>query len=317
VKSVDCGATFTRPTLLTSFIPSDAKDQSDPEAVPAQSAPDDPMFEEASGAAGSTTRDCGDFADHCTSGFTFFRRDTQERATADQFDTANPDRVYVVYDATKPGTENTPTGSTYYTTTPGHGGQAAIFFIRLNGRTGAKEVGPSVIDNQVKGHQIFPDISADNPNPGASGRALHTIWWDSRNDGCYSPALPIGNCVDRTTTPSLDAWGAVSHNGGASWTSTRVSDVTSNPNYEQFDNRAVPFAGDYLYVSSLNDQSFGVWTDWRDTRAGTDPREIPEDEDASTADVWQCRVFQNGAWSGDQCPHAGGLDQNIYGGTTP
>ena len=43
-------------------------------------------------------RDCGGFADHCASGYTFFRRDTQERATADQFDPAH-DYVYVVYDA--------------------------------------------------------------------------------------------------------------------------------------------------------------------------------------------------------------------------
>ena len=64
--------------------------------------------------------------------------------------------------------------------------------------------------------------------------------------------------------PSLDAQSAVSHDFGGTWpVKARLSDVTSNPNYEQFDNRAVPFAGDYLYISSLNDLSFGVWTDWR------------------------------------------------------
>jgi hypothetical protein len=96
-----------------------------------------------------------------------------------------------------------------------------------------------------------------------------------------------------------------------------VSDVTSNPNYEQFANRTVPFAGDYLYVSNVGLSAFGVWTDWRNTVQGTDPREAPEDEDRATADVLQCRVFVNGAWSGDRCPRAGGLDQNIYGDTTP
>src|SRR3954468_89635 len=44
VKSTNCGATFTRPTLLTSFIRSDAKDESEPEEEPTQSRPDDPMF---------------------------------------------------------------------------------------------------------------------------------------------------------------------------------------------------------------------------------------------------------------------------------
>jgi hypothetical protein len=147
---------------------------------------------------------------------------------------------------------------------------------------------------------------------------VHVIWWDSRLDRCYSPARPIGNCADRTTTPSLDAWAAVSHDFGGSWpTNARLSDTTSNPNYEQYDNRALPFAGDYLYISSLNDFSFGTWTDWRDTLAGTDPRELPEDEDAGTADVKQCRTFSDGTWSGDLCPRDGGLDQNIYGDLTP
>jgi hypothetical protein len=297
VKSVNCGATFTRPILLTSFIPSDAKDVSEPEPIPAQSSPDDPMF-----------------GDACESGYTFFRRDTQERATADQFDSAH-EYVYVVYDATKPGTQ-VATGTSYYTVSPGVGGQAAIFFTRLNGANGASTT-PAVIDNQGAGHQVFPDVSADNPSAASRG-TVHTIWWDSRNDTCYSAARPIGNCANRTTVPSLDAWGAVSHDFGATWpTKSRVSDVTTNPNYEQFDNRAVPFAGDYRYVSSVNDLAFGTWTDWRDTVQGTDPREIPEDEDGGTADVHQCRTFSDGAWSGDLCPRDGGLDQNIYGDLTP
>jgi len=48
---------------------------------------------------------------------------------------------------------------------------------------------------------------------------------------------------------------------------------------------------------------------------GTDPREVEEDEDNTTADVKQCRTFDasSGAWSGDQCPHDGVIDQDIYG----
>jgi hypothetical protein len=108
--------------------------------------------------------------------------------------------------------------------------------------------------------------------------------------------------------------------GGASWdASTRISDVTTNPNYEQFDNRTVPFAGDYLWITSYGQFSYGTWTDWRDTVNGTDPRERPEDEDRATADVRQCRTFDpaTGAWTSDQCPHNGGIDQNIYGDYTP
>jgi hypothetical protein len=314
VRSTDCGATFTRPRLLQGFIRYDAVDVSDPEAAPAQSQPDDPAGEEEP-AEGGATRDCGDFDAHCESGYTFFRRDTQVRATADQFDTAHPNRLYVVYDPTKPGTE-TPTGTTYGSITPGTGSQSGVYFLRVNGATGATETGPALIDAEPVGHQLFPDISADNPSAASRG-TLHTIWWDSRLDRCYSPARPVGNCANRITVPSLDAWAARSSNYGASWTSTRVSDTTSNPNYEQFSDRTVPFAGDYLYVSSINGFSFGTWTDWRNTVQGTDPREKPEDEDAATADVLQCRVFAAGAWSGDRCPRAGGLDQNIYGDLTP
>jgi hypothetical protein len=308
VKSTNCGATFTRPKVLQTFIRNDAVDESAPEAPPRQVRPDDPAGESEpdQGAA----RDCGDFADACASGYTFFRRDTQPRATADQFDTTNQDRFFVVYDATK-GAE-VPTGTTYGTDGPGIAGQAAIFFLRVNGANGTKEVGPSVIDNQAAGHQVFPDISAD-------GGVLHTIWWDSRNDGCYSITRPIGNCANRTTVASLDAYGASSTDAGTSWTTkARVSDVTTNPNYEQFDNRAVPFAGDYLYVTSLGSFAYSVWTDWRNTVQGVDPREDPEDEDAATADVHQCRTQDaSGAWSGDMCPHDGGIDQNIYGDLSP
>jgi hypothetical protein len=310
VRSTDCGATFTRPQLLQSFIGYDAQDVSSPEPQPTPSRPDDPAGEEEP-SQGGTARDCGA---HCQSGYTFFRRDTQVRATADQFDTAHPERFYVVYDATKPGTQ-TPTGTTYGSIEPGTGSQSGIFFLRVDGLGGARSA-PSLIDDQATGHQLFPDISADNPAPATRG-TLHTIWWDSRLDPCYSPTRPIGNCADRSTVPSLDTWAARSADFGATWSASRVSDVTTNPNYEQFSNRTVPFAGDYLYVSSVGDFSYGVWTDWRNTVQGADPRETPEDEDHATADVFQCRVLEAGTWSGDRCPRAGGLDQNIHGDKTP
>jgi hypothetical protein len=79
-------------------------------------------------------------------------------------------------------------------------------------------------------------------------------------------------------------------------------------------------------VTSLGDFAYTVWTDWRDTAQGTDPRETPEDEDDATADVVQCRDVLTStdkkgntvkSWSGDRCPHAGGIDQNIYGDLSP
>jgi len=147
---------------------------------------------------------------------------------------------------------------------------------------------------------------------------MHAIWWDSRNDACYSPARPLGNCADKSTVPSIDAYSAAGVASTLTWSpAVRLSEVTSNPNWEQFSGRSVPFGGDYLYVSSVGAFSYGVWTDWRNVVAGTDPRE-GGDSDADGADVKQCRAQNpDNSFGPDTCPFAGGLDQNIYGDTTP
>ena len=113
-----------------------------------------------------------------------------------------------------------------------------------------------MIDHQAAGHQLFPDISAD-------GGVLHALWWDSRNDSCYSASAADRKlrrqehrAVARRVRGDVDRLRAI--RGPAT---SRLTDVTSNPNYEQFDNRAVPFAGDYLWVTSLGDFAYGVWTD--------------------------------------------------------
>ena len=97
----------------------------------------------------------------------------------------------------------------------------------------------------------------------------------------------------------------------------RLSDVSTNPNFEQFAGRTVPFAGDYLWIDSVGTRTYGVWTDWRDTVPGVDAREVAVDGTAEPnegADVRQCRAT---ATAGDTCPRAGGLDQNIYGDLAP
>ena len=276
-----------------------------------------PIAQQGTAASGSLARDCGDFADACQSGYTFFRRATNTQATADQYD-SNHEWIYVVYDASKgPILE---TGTTYGTISPGKAAQTAAYFVRYNGATGAVDLGPTLLDDQAVGHQAFPDVSAD-------GGVLHAFWWDSRHDPCYSPIRPFGSCANRTTVPSLDVFATTSSNHGVSWTTpVKITDTMSNGNFEQFDNRAVPFGGDYLTITGLGSFAFGTWTDWRDTLQGTDPREAPEDQDAATSDVVQCRVVLTStgkkgntikSWSGDRCPHAGGIDQNIYGATAP
>jgi hypothetical protein len=308
-KSTDCGATFGAAESIVSFETYDAQDIAAPQTPASASEVDDPL-DSGGLAAGSTARDCGDFANACASGFTFFRHDTQVRSTADQSDTAN-EFVYIVFDPSIPGTE-VPTGTTYGSIAPGTGSQEGVFFLRLNGANDTHTT-PTQIDAQSAGHQLFPDISAD-------GGVLHAIWWDSRNDASYSPARPIGNSADKNAShPSLDVFGARSTDRGATWTGkARVSDTTTNGNWEQFANRTIPFAGDYLWVSSVGSTAFVTWTDWRNTVAGNDPREGTADPDADAVDVLQCRVqFPTGAFSGDRCPHAGGIDQNIYGASAP
>src|SRR6266513_3991685 len=295
--STDCGASFSQPHQVLAFEPYDPTDLDD---------------------SGAVVGDCGDFALHCQSGYTFMRGGTQVRSTADQQDKVN-DYLYVLYDPSIPGTE-VPSGTTYGARAEEDlpdkyhqnvGSQSGIYFFRLDGATGAHTT-PVLIDPPATGLQRFPDISVDDGS-------MHAIWWDSRLDPSYSPKRPIGNDANGSTTASLDAFGASGSTATLTWSpSTRLSTATSNPNYEQFSGRTVPFGGDYLYISSVGAFSYGVWTDWRNTVQGTDPRETPEDEDAATSDVHQCRTQNpDGSFSADTCPYAGGLDQNIYGATTP
>jgi hypothetical protein len=289
VKSTDGGATFSRPVQILTYQPWESTDVSSVD--------------------GSANRDCGDFADACESGYTFFRNDSTTDSSADQKDAAH-EYIYLVYNAAKPGTQ-APTGTTYGTEGPGTGSQAGAYFTRYNGATGT-HTAPTLVSPQGRGHQSYPDISAD-------GDFLHVEWWDSRNDPCYSMKRPIGNCADRSTVRSLDVFAAKSSDRGVTWIGeSKLTDVRSNGNWEQFDDRSVPFAGDYLWVSSVGSFAFSAWTDWRNTVAGPDPRESGDSDD-DAADVKQCRTQdpETGAWSPDTCPHAGGLDQNIYGDLSP
>jgi hypothetical protein len=297
--STDCGATFSAPKVVQQFEPYDPTDLYD---------------------SGGIAGFCGDFGFHCQSGYTFMRGGTQVRATADQSDAAH-DYVYVVYDPSIPDTE-VPSGTTYGSITsedlPAQyhqnvGSQSGIYFFRLDGATGA-HTSPVLIDDPRAhgGLQRFPDISVD-------AGSMHAIWWDSRFDPCYDRRRPIGNCAGGSTVPSLDAFAASGLTANLSWSpATRLSTVSSNPNWEQYSGRSFPFGGDYLYISSVGPSSYGVWTDWQNVVAGGDPRESPEDEDAGTSDVMQCRApLPTGGYGPDTCPWAGGLDSNIYGSTTP
>jgi hypothetical protein len=311
-KSTDCGATFSTAQLLTTFNPFTYVDRAAAGVVEVE--PEEDVGEDETDAPAGTRRDCGDFSEACESGYTYPRVGSAPRATADQYASPADETVYVVFEQNIPGTE-TDTGTSFGTVEPGIGGQGGVYFMRLNGANGAKTT-PKLIDptdnTEEQGHQFWADVSAD-------GGTLHFIWYDSRNDPCYSPTRPVGNCANHSVVPSLDVYGSKSTDGGNTIApSTRITNVSSNPNFEQFSGRTVPFLGDYIWVSSLGDTSFGTWTDYRNTVGGVDLREADEDDNDPGADVKQCRTeLSDGSITGDTCPRAGGLDQNIYGDKTP
>jgi hypothetical protein len=300
VKSTNGGKTWSPIRTAAVFEAYDASDQGVAGAADARELADQP--DAVDEAEAGTARDCGDDFDACLSGFTFFRHDSSPRIAADQSAQGNAGTVYIVFHATKPGTE-VATGNTFGVMGPGNGGQAGAYIVKTTDG-GAHWSAPALIAPESSGHQIWPVVDANRG-------VLRVAWYDSRNDRCYSPARPIGNCADGTTVASLDTFSRTSSNGGASWGAvTRLSSVTSNPNYEMFDGRRVPFWGDYIDLSAGGDRAFAVWTDGRDIVPGTDLR-FPDDDNA---DVKQCR---SGDLSVDFCPRAGGLDQNIYGSLVP
>jgi hypothetical protein len=291
VRSTNCGATFGRSKVLETFTPMGLADRN---------------------LDGGRARDCGDAADACRSGFTFFRADTGPRSTADQADTDH-EWVYILYEAIVPGTE-IDTGTTFgWADEPGKGGQSAIYYVRYNGATGS-HTSPVRIAETSEGQQLFPDLAVDEGT-------IHALWWDTRNDVNNNASSfrvrPPGNDADGNVGPSFDVYAATRPIDGGSWTSAaKLTDVQSNGQYEQFAGRTVPFGGDYLLIDSKDGLTFGVWTDWRNTVPGTDLRETEQDE--TGADVLQCRSERDdGSITGDTCPRDGGLDQNIYGDLAP
>ena len=341
-RSTDHGATWSRPKLLTqsvndvqvpeitvtgnghvytTWIAEVGNQQARTDAVQYArstscgarfSAPRDVVRFEGYAHQDGGNRDCGD-APSCPSGYTFFRADTTPRAATDQNDPSSED-VHIVYDAAYG--PDVPTGTSYGMVDTGVGSLSAVYYTVLHGATGT-HTPPVLVDRPTKQHQLFPDIAVN------AGTA-HVLWWDSRNDSSCADATtcaaqPVGNTADRhVVQDALDTYATAFPLGaGPSGSSTRLSDVSTNPNFEQFGGRTIPFAGDYLWIDSVGSKTYGVWTDWRDTVPGEDIRETSADggaEPSEGADVLQCRATPT---SGDTCPRAGGLDQNIYGDLSP
>jgi hypothetical protein len=283
VKSTDGGKTFGQPHTIAAIIPSDRSD-----------------LYESDGAA----RDCGDGLLLCASGFVFHRIRSFPRATADR-----SGAVYVAWEQATPAADN---GDTYRPD-----GQSQVVVARSSDG-GATWSAPTAPDPQPLGHQWWPNLTYD---PATDKLAL--IYFDSREDSSYSVNRPPGNLADGTSVCGvpigtqvcdvLNTFIATSLDG-ITWTSTKISSMGHQPEYELFGIRPVgpvsdedvPFHGDYLGITAARGTIYGVWTDNRDVMPGEDVRETVQ----VGFDVLQCRSDPSAP---DECPNAGGLNQNIYG----
>ena len=231
--------------------------------------------------SGNGARECGDAPFNCPTGFTFPR-----------FDLAGPylaaDNVHgtvvMAFQAEQPN------------------GQGQIeYSYSTNG--GSSWSTPALLAPAATGHQFYPFLSASN------GR-VNAIFYDSQGDPNYAPTNAPCNSSTGMTTACLNVRYAESSDGGKTWSSsTQVTYTPTNPNYEQFGGRLVPFFGDYITVAAQGDTIGASWTDQRDTVGAADPS-----GDNDGADVkgdpetgGTCTTSLNTCFDG-----TGGLNQNIY-----
>jgi hypothetical protein len=231
--------------------------------------------------SGNGARDCGDGAFACPTGQTFPR-----------FDLAGPylaaDNVHGTLVMAFQARQSNGQGQIEYTTSAN------------GGRTWSSR---NELAAQATGHQFFPYITA------SAGR-VSAIWYDSVGDPDYSPSRAPCNAADGSGSACLNVRYASSTNGGTTWSSSfKVTDQATNPNYEQFGGRLIPFFGDYITVAAVGDVIGSVWTDQRDTVGAADP-----DGDKDGNDVagdpetgGTCTSTLTDCFDG-----TGGLDQNIY-----
>jgi hypothetical protein len=278
VKSTDGGKTFSDPQTIRTIVGYDRGDAY---------------------VSGGFARDCGDGAFLCVSSFVFHRWDSLPQAIAD-----GAGNLYVTWEEVTLAADN---GDTYHPD-----GQSQVVVSKsTNG--GATWSTPVKADSQPAGQQFAPNLAFDR-----SSGTLALIYWDSREDPSYSVNRPPGDLAGGRSVCGVPASAAcdvlntfiATSFDGINWTSTKVSTVGHQPEYEMFGDRDVPFHGDYNWVDAAGGTIFGAWADNRDVLPGSDPRESVQDG----FDVLQCRTQNpDGSFSGDTCANAGGLNQNIFG----
>ena len=130
------------------------------------------------------------------------------------------------------------------------------------------------IDDQPTGHQLFPDIAVDG------GHAPRDLVGQPQRPRRYSPAR-ARSATTRPATPSVARRlrARPRPTTGAHWTGRDAAhrhDDQPQLRAVRQPHRAVRRRLPVGHV--VGGSTFGVWTDWRDTVAGRDPRETPADE---------------------------------------
>lgn len=231
--------------------------------------------------SGNGARECGDGPFACPTGFTFPRFDLAGPFLA--ADNVNG-TVVMAFEAAQSDGQ----------------GQIEYSYSTDGGVTWSS---PALLDGNSSGHQFFPFLTASN------GR-VSAIWYDSRGDSNYSATTAPCNSSTGATNACLNVRYAESADGGKTWSSsTQVTDAPTNPDYEQFGGRLVPFFGDYITVAAQGDTIGAVWTDQRDTVGAADPSGDNDGADVSgdpeTGGL--CTSSLTTCFDGTH-----GLDQNIY-----
>src|SRR5713101_7848159 len=224
--------------------------------------------------SGNGARQCGDAPFACPTGQTFPRFDLAQPSL-----TTNGNDIVMAFQGAL-----------------ANGQGQALFSKSSDG--GATWSTPVAIDAQAKGHQFFPWITA------ANGR-LRAVYYASRLDANYSATVAPCNDAHGNGYACLGVWYSSSTDGGATWSHQELTSALTNPNFEQFGGRAVPFFGDYIMVSAVGNAVEAVWTDARDVVAapdsdGNDPAGDSHLGGPCTSSFTTC--FDG----------TGGLDQNIY-----
>ena len=283
---------------------------SDPEATPPGNHADAPLRARRRPRA-ATPATAATSTRHCESGYTFFRRDTQVRSTADQADAAH-EWVYIVYDPSKPGQPGPDRDHVRLDRAPASAASRASTSCAMTARPGRRRPGP----DRRPGDRA---TSSSRTSPSRRRRPPRDLVGQPQR-----PVLLAGAAGrqrrGRQHRPSLDVYGATSTTSGASWTGkARISTVTEQPELravrrpDRAVRRRLP-VGDSASGTGPSRRGPTGATRSRAPTRGRRPRTRTTAAPTSSSAAPSAPPT---GWSGDTCPHAGGLDQNIYGAPAP